>query len=737
MPFSKMSRREWLKTGATAAAASQLAASLPALSASGNSGKEPPVPWYRKTLVGIEVGPTGANAHDSVYMARATGKEIIENLVRAKVEYGVLFMKDMEFAYYNSKAAIKAPNLGDRDLLRECIEEAKPHGLPIVAYCQIQYDSSSWRAHPEWRMKGPDGKDLEPRLCFNSPYIDYIKTVADEMMAYEISGFHFDMLDFGFGPPLGCWCDRCRTLYREMYRRDMPACPTWDEAWDRMLEFRAASNTRFCRDLDAFVHSHRPEISVDFNYHGYPPFSWMPGELPVKHAKNGDFVTAEGLPFIFGHTNPSLLALFMKGARPDGLVQGVTSRSVYDYHDFTVRPTADMKWEVMTYLAHGAQCTIVDKANYDGTLDRLVYDRIGEIFGEARSLSETFGHKPVAEVGLYYSSRSRDWFAREDPPKYFAAFKGAHQALLQTHIAMGILPDEIATTERLKEFDVVYVPNAAVLSEKEVELLRAYASGGGKVLLTGLAGLCDQYGNLQDRSSISDLIGARLVKAYTEHPDNYLRLPKELSGGEGKCLLEGIPSDWPLLTWGPLAAYGLTTATGYGELLIAHRSLDNQWSQHMSPDKVVGPAVIVNRVGNGAVACAPCALDATVIQKYRVPEHRHLIRNLIRFLNPGPEWTVQAPVNVECIASRDEEKRRLFLHLVCFSGPATSTATAFPEGRLVLPPVMEEPMQYVAEISLRDGFKDARSVGKGEVEVDGQKIRLSAADVHEVVVIEG
>ena len=181
----------------------------------------PDVPWYRRALVGIEVGPTGANIQDPRFMARATGKEIVRNLVRAHAEYGVVFMKDMEFAYYDSAAARKCPGLGERDLLRECLDEAKPHGLPIVAYCQIQYDDSSWRQHPEWRMKDSSGKDIPGRLCYNSGYLEFIKQVAGEMMRYEIRGFHFDMLDFGFGPPYGCWCARCREVFRNEYGMDM------------------------------------------------------------------------------------------------------------------------------------------------------------------------------------------------------------------------------------------------------------------------------------------------------------------------------------------------------------------------------------------------------------------------------------------------------------------------------------------------------------------------------------
>ena len=82
-------------------------------------------PWFRRMLVGLEYGPTGANDGDEVYMAGITGREIIDNVRRANAEYIIVFMKDHDFAYYNSKAGRKAPNLGDRDLLRECIDEAK------------------------------------------------------------------------------------------------------------------------------------------------------------------------------------------------------------------------------------------------------------------------------------------------------------------------------------------------------------------------------------------------------------------------------------------------------------------------------------------------------------------------------------------------------------------------------------------------------------------------------------
>jgi hypothetical protein len=689
-------------------------------------------------LVGIEIGPTGANDRDAVYMAEATGAKWVQALLDAKAEYGVVFMKDQNFAYYNSKLVRKCPNLGQRDLLRECLDTASDHGIPIVAYCQIQYDSAAWEAHPDWRMKGADGKEIHDRLCYNSGYFDYNRQIAAEMLNYPISGFHFDMLDFGFSPPVTCWCDHCRTAFEKEYGTQLPAGVTWDRDWDKMLQFRYDSNTRFCQGLTSFVHEVRPTASVDFNYHGYPPFSWYPGEKPVQHARNGDFVTAEGLPWVFGNYNPSLLSLFMAAAREGGPFQGVTSRSVFNYHDFTVRPTADLKWEVFTYLAHGAQCTIVDKANYDGSLDPVVYQRIGEIFGEARGKREYFGHAPLQEVGVFYSARSRDWYGREDSEKYMAAFSGAHKALVQAHIPFGMLMDENLTAARLRQFAVVYLPNAAIMNPEQVALLTAYVERGGNLIVTGLTGLADNYGGITTESGLSRLLGVRLVDTQIEYPDNYIRLPRSLNGGAGSFLLPDIPPDWPMLTWGPIAIYAAAGAQAFGDLMTAVRSQDNSWSKHMSPGQVAGPAVFVNRSGRGKTILVPAMLDAAYIQRYRMPEHRNLIRNLIRYLNPDPEVVVDAPHSVETAIGRDPQKNRLLVHLVSFAAPPTATSAPFDKGRQVLPPMMEEPVEYVARIRVKRGFaKVSAASPASRVETfRGSQITVSTNQIHEVITIQ-
>ena len=132
--------------------------------------------------------------------------------------------------------------------------------------------------------------------------------------------------------------------------------------------------------------------------------------------------------------------------------------------------------------------------------------------------------------------------------------------------------DENVSAERLREFPVVYLPNAAILSEREISLFDEYVSGGSNLLVTGLSGLYDKYGNLQQQTSLAGLLGARLVKPILGYHDNYLRLPGGLSHRDGRILLENIPPDWPALTWGPAAVFEATQAKAYGELLVAFRS---------------------------------------------------------------------------------------------------------------------------------------------------------------------
>jgi hypothetical protein len=51
--------------------------------------------------------------------------------------------------------------------------------LPLIAYCVAQQGGHFLKAHPEWEMRGADGKPVG-RFCYNSGYLEAMKAlVAD------------------------------------------------------------------------------------------------------------------------------------------------------------------------------------------------------------------------------------------------------------------------------------------------------------------------------------------------------------------------------------------------------------------------------------------------------------------------------------------------------------------------------------------------------------------------------
>lgn len=697
-------------------------------------------PWFRLHLTGMEVGPTGAqfghsDPHDGRYCARFDGAEIVRRAIAAHSGYLVLWVRDGDYAYYDSKLLPKAPGLGARDPLREAMDEARGRGFPIISYCVVQQAGHFLKAHPEWEMRGADGKPIG-RFCLNSGYLEAMKGIVAEQLAYGIDGFHLDMLDQGFGPPYGCWCGTCRAQFEKEFGRAMPGGATWDAAWDDMLEFRYRTSEGFERQLAAHIKSLNPQATVDFNYHGNPPFSFEVGQRPVQHAGNADFVTGETGVWGFSALGVGLNAQFYRASTPGRPYQVAIQRGVRMYHDQTTRPLADIRWELFTLLAHGAFVTMVDKTAFDGALDAVAYDRIGEAFGEARAKRPHFGQQPVYEVGLYYSSRSRDWLGREKPMAWMQSFLGAHKAMAYEHIPFGVVLDENATLETLQQFPVVLLPNAGILSTTEIALFRRYVEAGGKLLVTGQSGQFDRMGQPLAESALSELVGAK-VTGRLESVDNWVRFAE---GHSSKGVVaDDLPRDWPFLVKGPATIYETSTARATGELLKPHRTTRQREGKEgtewpMSADAPAGPALLINEIGQGMVLTLAASPDFATASEHHTVEARRLLANAVRFLHPSPRIKITAPANVETVITDDPVNRILRVHFIAYN--PTPQTMPVKDRPYVIPGLIEDAPMFRAAITTREPLKDVSALNRStEIKREGLRVEAIINDIHEVLVL--
>ena len=754
----------WLHIAGGAAAAVLLALAASLRAADGPQH----APWFEHSLVGMEVGPTGAqfghsDRHDPRYCARMDGAEIVRRAVAAHCQYLVLWARDGDWAYYNSKLLPKAPGLGKRDPLRDACAEAKKHGLPLIAYCVVQQDGNYLDDHPQFRARAADGKPIN-RFCLNSGYLEVMKQILAEELAYGIDGFHVDMLDQGFGPPYGCWCDACRQQFEAEFHHPMPKGATWDSAWDDMLEFRYRSSQRFEKALAAYVRCLNPHASIDFNYHGNPPFSWEVGQRPVQHAGNADFVTGETGMWGFSALGVGLNAEFYRAATPGRPYQVAISRDARIYHNQTVRPLNDLRWELFTLLAHGCFVTVVDKMGFDGWLDPMAYDRAGAAFAEARAQRANFGQEPVYDVGIYFSSRTRDWVGRENAARYFHAFQGAHKACVYEHLGFGVLLDENLSLDGLRQFPVVCLPNVGILSNEEIALFRRYVEQGGKLIVTGQSGQFDRVGRPRAESALSELIGAK-TQHRLESADNWVRFPASVAAPVAASRSRGLSQfsrrpcsarcptvkmglsplgralrrDWPFLVQGPAVIYAPTTAESFGQLLKPFRTIRQQEGKEgtdwpMSPDSPVGPAVLVNRLGKGTVLTFACSPDCAVAGEHHIVEDRKLFSNAVRWLEPAPRVEITAPATVESVVTDDPAEHTLRIHFIAYNAPPQTT----PERNrpYVLPALIEDTPIFRAAITTREPITGVRALNpKTQVRHDAHHVEATIEDIHEVLLL--
>lgn len=703
----------------------------------GISTGEEAAPWYKRLRLGMEVGPTGAqwgsDPRDVGYAEKFSGTDIVQALHGVGAEYLVIWGRDHEWAYYDSKLMPRAPGLGARDVIRESVEAAKPLGMPVIVYTVVQAGGWAIRQHPEWKMLGADGKVIEGRVCFNSGHRQFMLGLIEEMLAYDIAGFHIDMMDQGFGPPYGCWCASCKPLFESEYKQPMPGGATWDDAWEKMLDFRANTSARFEDEMLAFIKARKPGITVDFNYHGNPPFSFEVAQRPIQHAHRGDFITGECGVWGFGALSPSFMSTFYRGTDPSRPYQVVLQRGSRMYHDQTTRPLNDLRWETFTLLAHGAQVTVVDKTPYSGVVDPLAYGRIGQVFSEAQAKRAEFGQRPIEEAGLFFSVRSRDWFARESKEKYFQPIAGAHKALVYEHIPVGMCFDENLSLERLRDFQVVVLPNAAILGDKEIALFEKYVRDGGKLIVTGLSGLYNMHGELQKETALRMLIGAKLDRVLSGE-DNWFSLDGlPLEAG---ALAENIDTGWPYLCYGPGVVYTPESAVPLGQLrapVRTTRQLEGKEGTTFpaSFGDPVGPAALLNSLGKGLVLTLAVDPGASTASEYRQAEARLLLRNAVRLLNPSPRIRIDAPRHVETVVTDDPATRTLRVHFLAYLAPPGATG---PQRPLVLPDTIEDTPIFRASVTTAFPVKSVQASDSfTKLDTQGNTVSVLVENIHDVL----
>ena len=160
-------------------------------------------------------------------------------------------------------------------------------------------------------------------------------------------------------------------------------------------------------------------------------------------------------------------------------------------------------------MANNAAFTFIDAIDPVGTLNKDVYDLMGEIFKNAQQYEKYMGGKYCQDIGIYLSYES-NFDLRENNKKvsdvqgawdhvspHFRAAISAAKSLLNHHLPFGVITRK--DLDRLSSYQIIILPNVLVLDDEEAKALQEFVSSGGGLYASRYTSLFDkQEGRRED-----------------------------------------------------------------------------------------------------------------------------------------------------------------------------------------------------------------------------------------------
>lgn len=164
-----------------------------------------------------------------------------------------------------------------------------------------------------------------------------------------------------------------------------------------------------------------------------------------------------------------------------------------------IKPAEAMENLMMSQVMAGANCW--DAANHvmSGSND---YEARKRIFKWISEHEKTFylPRQPIKPVGVYFSQKTRNYFADEFIPSY----RGIMYLLLQAHLEF-----QVVTPRTLKGFagEVLILPDVKCLGDEELAQLKTFVESGNSLILTGESGAYDYWRQRRAENPLHKLLG--------------------------------------------------------------------------------------------------------------------------------------------------------------------------------------------------------------------------------------
>jgi hypothetical protein len=594
--------------------------------------------------------------------------------------------------------------------------------------------------HPDWRvfndsegsiLKTPPVEDnLGTRIgCNLGPWGDYLIEVCAELVEdYNVDGFSFD----GNYHPAICYCPACQAAYQADAHKPLPAKVDLDDVeYRRYLVWRGERLEDHYRRMQVRIKQANPDAAImtwTVNAGRYGHLLHSPRAMPTRLNLLFDLPMQE---WWLDETNfgasiaPTFGAAYLHavtGGRPCASEPYLMSRgNPYGTHSF---PKHERLARTLLALTHGN--VSAQSFGWPGHRDSAA-QACREVNRRAPWITNA---QPLRWGAMLVSEQTRQFYAYRNIPELFLPHVfGAFRAAIEEHLPLRLVNDWDITSEELRNYQVLVLPNAAALSDSQVSAIREYVRNGGGLAATGESSLCDEIGQPRGDFALADLFGvsfrgrpqttsspAPLDENFARHLDERYWQERvgvaTLSWGEHPVLdderLRELVPTRNVLFRGPQV---LTTEPREPTEVVCR----------LQPEggSAASPALIARSFGRGKVIYLAAALDAA-LWSYSFPYQRRMLARAV-------EWAATAPPDIRVIApmcvqatffeQSHEGRPRLVVHL--FNNVNTTAHHGLPAAEA---PLREETIPIAG---IRVEFHN-HSLQRCRVEPEGVEVPLRA-----------
>lgn len=412
--------------------------------------------------------------HTSECMPQVGSEFSEENFKKALIDGHInsitLFAKCHHgWSYFPSKVNEIHPTL-KTDLLGRQLKVCEELGVRTQIYISAGTDERKAVKYPRLRNESMEWSNPLTTsrwhgLCLNNDeYMDMLEAETREVM--ERYNGHFDGVFFDICWPTDCVCGYC---VDSMIKNGLDPTNHDDVNKHRKIVF-----DKYTKRLNAVVASYNKDMPVFYNLGNIPR-----NDRSIAYT-NTHHLELESLPTGgWGYDHFPLSAAYSRVLGREFL--GMTGKFHKSWGEFGgyKHPNA-LIYETALSVAMGAKCSIGDQLHPMGRFEEATYKLIGAAYSEIEKREKWCSDvTAVTDIAIYttYTEETRNT----------CPDVGANRMLLEGKYLYNIIDDLCD----LNDYKLVIFPDSVTFTRELSDKVKAYIANGGKILLSGKSGLCE------------------------------------------------------------------------------------------------------------------------------------------------------------------------------------------------------------------------------------------------------